>query len=396
MCYQVVELYTACRCLYYQHAIDRCATYGRPGHGIQRRTILVGYSCSEHETRMRGDFGPHEPTRSDGHRLTATESGRANTRIDAWATVSDAKVRRSLALARDAEGKTKGMEFAPDVTPKDEIDPVQPDSDDSDAWFQAPDSDEESIVSISSSNATTVDDDTVGLLFSNLMRFGDLRYLWPQLIARSLTWKRSQRAIERLLRRYSDDLNELAFNETDESITKADRTLRIQVSRFVRRSRVNIARRLCEAHYDATEPPSIDSDHGGLDPKDRGRQLHDQDSDSDDNDASPFDFDAAHAFLFRTDPILFLQSNVKALVRFRAVSTTSPWDRLWNRAKLTFENTFLTGKHRSPQWANSTRLHWKCVSLEIQNQCTTASLTLDYRRAVESCMTTTSATSQTP
>lgn len=48
MCYQLVELYSACRCLYYQHAVDRCAAYGRPGHGVTRRTILVGYACQDH------------------------------------------------------------------------------------------------------------------------------------------------------------------------------------------------------------------------------------------------------------------------------------------------------------------------------------------------------------
>ncbi|TPX13255.1 uncharacterized protein E0L32_006228 [Thyridium curvatum] len=42
MCYQVVELYSACKCLYYQHAVDRCASFGRPGHRIQQRTIYVG------------------------------------------------------------------------------------------------------------------------------------------------------------------------------------------------------------------------------------------------------------------------------------------------------------------------------------------------------------------
>ncbi|KAK4246769.1 hypothetical protein C7999DRAFT_41839 [Corynascus novoguineensis] len=54
MCYQLVELYSACRCLYYQHAVDRCAAYGRPGHGIQMRTILVGYACSEHTSHAAG------------------------------------------------------------------------------------------------------------------------------------------------------------------------------------------------------------------------------------------------------------------------------------------------------------------------------------------------------
>jgi len=48
MCYQMMEIYASCRCLYYQYAVDRCAAYGRPGHGIQRRTILVGDACPEH------------------------------------------------------------------------------------------------------------------------------------------------------------------------------------------------------------------------------------------------------------------------------------------------------------------------------------------------------------
>src|ERR1044071_3983491 len=48
MCYQLIELYSACRCLCFQYAVERCASYGRPGHSIQRRTILVGYACSKH------------------------------------------------------------------------------------------------------------------------------------------------------------------------------------------------------------------------------------------------------------------------------------------------------------------------------------------------------------
>ncbi|KAK3989298.1 hypothetical protein QBC44DRAFT_291488 [Cladorrhinum sp. PSN332] len=50
MCYQLVERYSSCRCLYYQHSVDRCASYGRAGHHIQQRTILVGYACSEHSS----------------------------------------------------------------------------------------------------------------------------------------------------------------------------------------------------------------------------------------------------------------------------------------------------------------------------------------------------------
>jgi len=51
MCYQLIEIYSACRCAYYQHPIDRCAKYGRSGHEVSKRTILVGYVCSEHSQR---------------------------------------------------------------------------------------------------------------------------------------------------------------------------------------------------------------------------------------------------------------------------------------------------------------------------------------------------------
>ncbi|KAK0387262.1 hypothetical protein NLU13_5575 [Sarocladium strictum] len=51
MCYQLVELYAACRCLYYQHAVDQCPSFGSPGHGVVQRTIFVGYACTRHSSR---------------------------------------------------------------------------------------------------------------------------------------------------------------------------------------------------------------------------------------------------------------------------------------------------------------------------------------------------------
>ncbi|QUC23253.1 uncharacterized protein UV8b_07494 [Ustilaginoidea virens] len=62
----LVELYSACRCLYYQHAIDRCASYGRRGHCIQQRTIYVGYACSAHTARSGQHAGSRQYSES-GH-----------------------------------------------------------------------------------------------------------------------------------------------------------------------------------------------------------------------------------------------------------------------------------------------------------------------------------------
>ena len=48
MCYQVVERYSVCNCLYYRHSIDPCRAYGQQGHRVQEKVVLVGYACTDH------------------------------------------------------------------------------------------------------------------------------------------------------------------------------------------------------------------------------------------------------------------------------------------------------------------------------------------------------------
>lgn len=79
MCYQVIELYSACRCLYYQHAVDRCAAYGRPGHHITKRTILVGYACSDHsQGSSYGQYASSHHTYSDSGYYSGHSSSRSS------------------------------------------------------------------------------------------------------------------------------------------------------------------------------------------------------------------------------------------------------------------------------------------------------------------------------
>ena len=80
MCYQLVELYSACRCLYYQHAVDRCSSYGRPGHGIQSRTILVGYACSEHSSHHSAGYDYSYDQYSDSGHHSSHHSSRSSKR----------------------------------------------------------------------------------------------------------------------------------------------------------------------------------------------------------------------------------------------------------------------------------------------------------------------------
>ncbi|EAS29060.3 uncharacterized protein CIMG_07806 [Coccidioides immitis RS] len=67
MCYQLIEVYSVCRCLYHKHAVDPCTAYGQRGHVVQEKVVLVGYACPRHsagrphavrtmEGRGRSDF----------------------------------------------------------------------------------------------------------------------------------------------------------------------------------------------------------------------------------------------------------------------------------------------------------------------------------------------------
>jgi len=51
MCYKVVERYSVCKCVYFQHSIDPCSAYGQRGHSVQEKTVLVGYACPRHSAR---------------------------------------------------------------------------------------------------------------------------------------------------------------------------------------------------------------------------------------------------------------------------------------------------------------------------------------------------------
>lgn len=75
MCYLVVERYSVCRCLYYQHSVDMCAAYGTQGHGIQERTVLVGYACEKHSSTHQSYQDPYaREDYSDSGYHTASQS----------------------------------------------------------------------------------------------------------------------------------------------------------------------------------------------------------------------------------------------------------------------------------------------------------------------------------
>src|SRR5271154_7194965 len=76
MCYQLVERYSVCRCLYYRHAIDPCRSYSQCGHTLQEKTVLVGFACARHSVRRKEGLAqqiPHHGTVESIHELATQE-----------------------------------------------------------------------------------------------------------------------------------------------------------------------------------------------------------------------------------------------------------------------------------------------------------------------------------
>jgi hypothetical protein len=56
MCYQIIERYSLCRCLYHKHSVDPCRQYGQEHHRVTEKTVLVGFSCARHSRRRENLF----------------------------------------------------------------------------------------------------------------------------------------------------------------------------------------------------------------------------------------------------------------------------------------------------------------------------------------------------
>lgn len=84
MCYQLIERYSACRCLYYLHAVDKCASYGRRGHTATSREIAVGYACPSHG----GDFQSKSPPIDEGDEATSDAASLFSVRSSASTSLS--------------------------------------------------------------------------------------------------------------------------------------------------------------------------------------------------------------------------------------------------------------------------------------------------------------------
>ena len=68
MCYQIVERYAVCRCLYHKHSVDPCQRYGQRGHSTTEKTVLVGFACPSHQAKRRPDQTSSSDNKPQGGR----------------------------------------------------------------------------------------------------------------------------------------------------------------------------------------------------------------------------------------------------------------------------------------------------------------------------------------
>lgn len=381
MCYQLLELYSACRCVYYQHSVDRCPKYGEPGHGITHRTILVGYSCNDHsgdntfdsvniaslgfyssskqsktpgksqreakplkwpERKLRRapdntdyspSYGSHVPTpeRNISHQIGST-----NSNTEEAGHSDGCHQRRMTSESEDF------VEFV--FQADDESDSEESVSNESVLW------ETESVISVAST-ATTVDKDATEAIFRRLLLFKDLKYLWPQLIRRCGSRNSSVITIERFLRRYSEDL--MGYTTT---MKEPDSGICLASSQFVRKLRLNLAHRIWEAHSESTE------DHDETDDASADRTVDNISTEmiQDDNDQN-FVYDLSERFLFETTPILALEASVKVFVGFPHTGVDGIASGLYRSTEIWFSN-IKSAIHEPPLELGRQRLRWQCVS----------------------------------
>ena len=75
MCIRIIERYAVCRCVYHSHGVDPCPAWGKAGHQVREKEVLVGYTCSRHHassleslpenTQLRNIRRPYSPVTTE-------------------------------------------------------------------------------------------------------------------------------------------------------------------------------------------------------------------------------------------------------------------------------------------------------------------------------------------
>jgi len=376
MCYQLVEVYAICRCLYYKHPVDKCAAYERPGHEVVRRTIPVGYACSLHcagnedrisrrpntswqnedrtgicpnksrENRERTTRSPikssQNPKRTEKIVPVPNKEPNLDKTQHGFSPVSSTYREKKFEATQGANSEIdKSPNNHSEVLGFNEALPDYSDSDDSDDSI-------DSMSTISqASTATTVDENALEALFRGLLNQKGLNNLWPQIVVGQISRSGVRHTIDRFLRRFAEDLECLVATTNDVEDEESRRVI-LSSSKFVRRHRAKITSRICQAH----ETQQISS-YADTDTEDIGVIVED----TPDADGDPFTFSVAEDFIFGTEPIKYLEANLAAFIRQRQQKRVSP---LTTNLR-SFTSLVVSLLLQPPRPPGKRRVKWTCV-----------------------------------
>ncbi|OTB04211.1 hypothetical protein M426DRAFT_321063 [Hypoxylon sp. CI-4A] len=356
MCYQLIERYSSCHCIYYQHAVDRCPDYGRPGHHVITRTILVGYACHNH-TGNPTDPPPYKPRvespplppqrprptlkqainkirKTENEDVPEARESRALGSIAPRPAVPEASPPTSPNVP--SVGDHPKPVGKPDSVPPERLGsqdqtvrkpesvvPEQLDSRNQRIYLEISDDDRSTVQSSvfdggkgkgkSSVTSTQTYEplNAIELLTSELVYDKYLQYLWPQFFLRSDSKDIAQQHISRLIYRYSLDLQNSAKGLGNDwrSVQK------LEVGRFIERKRRVLAQEICREF----QLPDSDGAKSNLDPPfiqfDKSEEPFEVENEATVPEPAQFqNFNSLKSFLFSSDPFFSFRKNVRWLV----------------------------------------------------------------------------------
>ncbi|KAH7378536.1 hypothetical protein BKA64DRAFT_631945 [Cadophora sp. MPI-SDFR-AT-0126] len=101
MCFQIVEQYSVCRCVFQEYGIDECPLYQHKGHTPQVRVILIGVLC------LRCTYRRHIPERG----LFRSEMGNRDRTSSTILKEKGAMLRTEVAELGRGEEKLQGLDI---------------------------------------------------------------------------------------------------------------------------------------------------------------------------------------------------------------------------------------------------------------------------------------------
>jgi len=417
MCFQLNELYSACRCLYFQHPVDRCGAYGTPGHGITRKNIFVAYACSEHSTggvatgrpdyaapeitpgkvatvkraiskhasrpaRARVEPGTPKPTGESIPQYT-THEGVAHVTSSRTAPLTHAKtVKEKRALSTDTLGPlseadsgkhrpTRGA--VPSASTHQTLDYVPPSETLSGRILfsdvlQALGTMERIMKrpnvrpSPMSEEATCAE--AVLPVFHRLVDFQCLRFLWPQVIRCCGSREKASQKIMGFLDCYAVEFKKVVISDETKASWMGEVHLgemvwaltRQSASNLIRRERSYFAETIIEAYKSYLRP--IAANHG----KNKIANGEEGTARARNNPGAPKPvgvlLQVLEACLFETNSISTLQDNIAAFLRAPQASRKTVWDSF----TIPVGNK-ISSLRRLPVRAGMKRITWTCVRL---------------------------------